>query len=111
MTAVYFNLASGNFFQDWTNAGMITANDDWSGVASIMGYRGDGLAGGSGADPRGITGHDASRVLDVNHGQTAPNSFGTGGVTEFAITDPTIAISGSGTARAPYIVLHLDATG
>ena len=29
------------FSQDWANAGLITANDNWSGVPGIIGYRGD----------------------------------------------------------------------
>ncbi|WP_068878075.1 MULTISPECIES: endonuclease/exonuclease/phosphatase family protein [unclassified Phenylobacterium] len=109
MTTAYFNLASGNYFQDWSNAGQLTTNDDWSGVPSIVGYRGDGLTGLTGADPRTITG--TSDVIDVNVNQTNPNTFSTGGVTEFAIADPTIALTGSGTADVPYFVLHLDATG
>ncbi|HWP42338.1 MAG TPA: hypothetical protein VNO14_03815, partial [Blastocatellia bacterium] len=32
-----------DFSQDWSNTALITANDDWSGVAGITGYRGDGL--------------------------------------------------------------------
>ncbi|MFN0278122.1 MAG: hypothetical protein ACKVRN_05905, partial [Pyrinomonadaceae bacterium] len=31
------------FTQDWTNAGLITVDDDWSGVPGIIGYRGDDL--------------------------------------------------------------------
>ncbi len=110
MTAVYFNLASGNFLQNWNNQGLITVNDDWSGVASIMGYRGDGLTASTGTDPRTLTAHDATRVLDVNANQTN-GTFSTGGVSEFHLADSTIGLAGSGTGVAPYIVLHLDATG
>ena len=42
------------FSQDWTNTGQITTNHDWSGVPGIIGFRGDGLAGGTGADPQTI---------------------------------------------------------
>jgi len=110
MGTTYFNLGSGNYFQDWSNAGLITTNDDWSGVANIAGYRGDDMTSATGADPRTLTG-DGTITLDVNANQANPNTFTTGGVTEFAITNPTIALTGSGTADAPYIVLHLDATG
>ncbi|MBK8425636.1 MAG: hypothetical protein IPL27_06455 [Lewinellaceae bacterium] len=34
------------FSQNWTNTGLITVNDDWSGVPGIQGRRGDGLTGG-----------------------------------------------------------------
>jgi hypothetical protein len=31
------------FSQNWSNTGLITTSDDWSGVPGIIGYRGDGL--------------------------------------------------------------------
>ena len=54
MTTAYFNLASANYFQDWSNAGQLTTSDDWSGVPSIVGYRGEGSEKmiGEGADMR-----------------------------------------------------------
>src|SRR4051812_25740239 len=110
MTATYFSLATGTFSQDWSNSGLITTNDDWSGVPSIVGYRGDGFTTATGVDPRTLTG-DGTVVIDVNANQTNPNTFATGGVTEFALPNPTIALTGSGTANAPNIVLFMDATG
>lgn len=109
MTSQYHRLSQGAFAQDWSEAGLIAKNDDWSGVPSIMGYRGDDLTSATGADPRSVIG--TSAVLDVNADQTNPNTFNTGGVTEFAIGDPTVALSGSATADAPYVVIHLDSTG
>ena len=35
MSTTYHALASGNLTQNWSNAGLITTNDDWSGVPSI----------------------------------------------------------------------------
>lgn len=103
----YFALSPGNpLTQNWTNIGLISINDDWSGVPSINGYRGDGLATGTGANPQTVLGE--STVLDVNANQNNPNSFATGGATEFEITDPTVALRGSGTASAPYIDIRLD---
>jgi predicted extracellular nuclease len=99
------------FSQNWTNAGLITANDDWSGVPGIEGYRGDGLTGGTGTDPQTILASDTPGVLDVNANQTAPNTYSTGGATEFAIADPVVALTGSGTADAPYLLIHLNTTG
>ena len=110
MSNNYFNLANGSLTQDWSVTGLITADDNWNSVPSIEGYRGDGLAGGTGVNPATITG--SSTVLDVNANRSDPNTFTTGGVTEFdAIANPTVALQGSGTARAPYLVLYLDATG
>ena len=48
--------------------------------------------------------------VDVIANQTNPN-ITNGGVAEFEITNPTIALQGSGTADAPYIVLYLNTTG
>lgn len=110
MSNVYFSLAGGNFSQDWSNIGLITANDDWSGVPSIVGFRGDGFGAATGVDPRTLTG-DGTIVVDVNANQTNPSVFNTGGVAEFHLADPTIALAGSGTGHAPHIVLYLDATG
>jgi predicted extracellular nuclease len=109
MSHVYFNLAGGSLTQNWSNVGLITADDLWDGVPSIEGYRGDGLTGATGVNPATVTG--TSAVLDVNANRADPNTFTTGGVTEFdGIADPTVALQGSGTARAPYLVLYLDAT-
>ncbi|MFL7870900.1 MAG: sortase, partial [Anaerolineales bacterium] len=100
------------FSQDWTNTTLITTSDDWSGVNSIVGYRGDGLTGGTGTDPQTILAGDDPGVVDVNANQSNPNTFATGGVAEFdGIPNPTIALNGSGTADAPYIKIFLATTG
>lgn len=110
MSATYHVLANGNLSQDWSDTGQITANDDWSGVPSIIGYRGDDVTSATGADPQLLTG-DGTVTVDVNANQTNPNTFTTGGVTEFELANPTIALTGSGTADAPQLVLFLDTTG
>ncbi|MCX6873772.1 MAG: hypothetical protein NTW21_08185, partial [Verrucomicrobia bacterium] len=107
--ATYHSLASGPFTQNWSNAGLITTDDNWSGVPGIVGYRGDDLTAVTGTDPRTVTAE--SMVVDVNANQTAPNTLTTGGVTEFALADPVVALAGSNTADAPYIQIHLDTTG
>lgn len=98
------------FSQDWSNAGLLTVNDDWSAVPGIIGYRGDDIITTTGVDAQTVLA-DGTAVVDVNVNQTNPNTFATGGVTEFALTNPTIALSGSGTADAPFLLLHLDTTG
>ena len=98
------------FAQDWSNPSLITASDNWAGVPGIMGYRGDGLTGSTGVSPETIL-SPGTLVVDVNANQTNPLTFTTGGVTEFALANPTIALAGSGTAAAPSIVLHLNTTG
>ena len=109
MTSEYFSLATGSFTQDWSNTGQITADDNWAGVPSIVGYRGDDLTTTTGVDPQTVTGD--SSVVDVIANQGNPNTLTSGGVAEFEITNPTVALQGSGTADAPYIALYLDATG
>ncbi|HLE63020.1 MAG TPA: hypothetical protein VI750_07770 [Pyrinomonadaceae bacterium] len=99
------------FGQDWGNTGLITVSDNWSGVAGIEGFRGDGLTGGTAVDPQTVTAADTPGVLDVNANQTNPNAFATGGVSEFEIANPVVALQGSGTARAPYILLNLNTSG
>jgi hypothetical protein len=111
MTNKYHSLAGGTFSQDWTNPSLISVNDDWSGVPSIEGFRGDDLTAATGADPQTLLGDGPAPLLDVNINQTNPATFNTGGVAEFALANPTIALAGSATADAPYIVLYLDATG
>ncbi len=107
----YHDLSVSSFFEDWSTITAITANDDWSGVPSIRGFRGDLLTGSVGVDPQTLLAGDDPGVLDVNANQTDPNVFATGGVTEFHITNPVVALSGSGTADAPYLKIYLNTTG
>ncbi|MDZ4842822.1 MAG: ExeM/NucH family extracellular endonuclease [Hyphomicrobium aestuarii] len=110
MSNVYHSLASGALSQNWSDAGLITANDDWSGVPSIQGFLGDiDTASTTDVDPRTLTGSNVG-VLDVIANQTS-SSISNGGVAEFAITDPVVALQGSGTADASSLVIYLDATG
>ncbi|HKZ55875.1 MAG TPA: Ig-like domain-containing protein [Anaerolineales bacterium] len=97
------------FSQDWSNTGLITTNDDWSGVPGIIGYRGDNLTSANDVDPQTVIADEST--VDVNANQTSPNTFITGGVAEFHIADPAVALQGSGTADAPFLLLHLDTTG
>jgi uncharacterized protein len=106
----YFNLATGNFLQDWSDTGLITTDDVWSGVGSIEGYRGDNLTTTTNVDPQTVVA-PGTEVLDVNADETDPNVFNSGGLAEFAITDPTVALNGSGTADAPFLLFYLNTTG
>ncbi len=102
--------ASLPFSQDWTDATLITVNDNWGNVPSIIGYLGDNAASADvDVDPRTIL-SDTSVTVDViaNQSNTA---LVNGGVAEFSgIADPTIALQGSATADAPYIKIFLDTT-
>jgi hypothetical protein len=99
------------FAQDWTDTGLITANDDWSGVPGIVGYRGDDLTGGTGTDPQTILADGTGTPIDVNANQTNPNTFTAGGLTEFELANPTVSLTGSGTADAPFLLIALNTLG
>jgi VCBS repeat-containing protein len=109
MSKNFYKLADSDFFQDWSNTSLITTNNDWSNVDSIMGYRGDGLSSPAGKNPSLVTG-DGTSVVNVIANQTN-TSLSTGGVAEFQIADATVALQGSGTGQAPNLVLYLDASG
>ncbi|GAB4024697.1 hypothetical protein GCM10028773_47960 [Spirosoma koreense] len=108
---VYHNLATGVFQQDWTNADLITTNDTWTNVPSLIGYRGDDLTTSTGTDPQTIVADGSTTPVNVLANQTNPNTLTSGGIAEFAITNPTVALQGSGTADAPHLVVFLNTTG
>src|SRR5262245_34801999 len=99
------------FSQNWSNIGLITTDNDWSGVPGIIGYRGDDLTTATGTNPQTIVADGSGTPVNVEANETNPKVFATGGVAEFHITDPTIALNGSGTADAPHIVITLNTTG
>jgi len=96
---------------DWTNTNLITTDNTWS-VSSELGVRGY-----SGSDTPVAPGTDArtfltqSLVVDVDANETNPDTLVEGGVAEFEIANPTIALKGSDTAHAPYINLLMDSRG
>jgi len=108
MSKTYHVLAVSDLLQDWSNSGLISTDDNWDNVPSIEGYRGDGLSSSTSTNPQTVTG--TSAVIDVNANKT-DLTFNTGGVAEFQISNPTVALQGSGTADAPYLALYLNATG
>jgi hypothetical protein len=99
------------FAQSWTDTALIVADDDWSGVPGVVGYRGDGLAVGAGANPQTIVLDGSGTPVDVIANQTNPDSLFAGGVVEFELEDPAVALQGSGSADAPHLVLSLDTRG
>ncbi|MBL9148784.1 MAG: hypothetical protein JNM94_08845 [Phycisphaerae bacterium] len=99
------------FTQNWTNTGLITANDNWSGVPGIIGFLGQDITTTTGINPQTLlTVSTVANDVDVIANQTN-TTISNGGVAEFEITDPAVALQGSGTADAPYIQLHLDTSG
>jgi len=99
------------FAQNWSNTGLITADDNWSGVPGITGFRGDDLTTATATDPQTITADGSATPVEVIANQTNPNTNISGGIGEFEITDSVVAFQGSGTADAPHIVIVLNTTG
>ena len=99
------------FSQNWSNTALISATNDWTLVPGITGYRGDGLTGSTGTDPQTIL-TEGTAVVNVLANQTNPSTNTTGAVAEFdTLANPTVAFQGSGTARAPNLVITLGTTG
>jgi hypothetical protein len=100
------------FAQDWSDTGLITVDDDWSKVPAIVGYRGDGLAGEPGTDPRTVLADGSATPVDVAANRSDPGALGVAaGVAEFDLEDPVVAIQGSATASAPQLVIAIDTRG
>ena len=111
-TTTAFPLASGSFTQDWSDIDIITANDDWSGVPSIVGYLGDDPGPTvTAVDPQTLLAGTYSVTVEAIANQTSPNTSTSGGIGEFELANPVVALQGSGTADAPNLVFYLDATG
>ena len=111
----YFPLSSGNLSENWSNTGLITTNNVWTGYPNFQGFQGQNLPAGigstAGTNPSTILGPSAAAGdLNVTANQTNPNTLTSGGMAEFdGISNPTIAFQGSGTADAPHLVIYLNA--
>jgi hypothetical protein len=98
--------------QKWSDASLITVDNDWSRVPGFLGYRGEKLASKPGLNPQTITLDGTDTALAVFANQGKPNTLRSGGVAEFdGIPDPTVAIKGSASASAPFLLLNLNTTG
>lgn len=106
--SVTTSITSFPYSQAWADPGLITANDDWSGVVGVQGYLGQDITTVVGADPQTVLGESASATDTDVVANGAPTSTA-GGVLE--VNGDTIALQGSGTADAPYVAFRLDLTG
>ena len=109
-----FQAFDRQFLQDWSNTGLITANDNWSQRAQHRRLsRRRASTSATGVDPRTVTGDGdrAGRAVDVTANQTNPNTSTPAAWPSSQIANPTVALQGSGTADAPNLVFYLDATG
>ena len=98
--------------QKWSDAALITTDNDWSKVPGFVGYRGDKLTTKIGANPQTIVSDGMNSSVSVYANQSKPNTFRSGGVSEFdGIPDPVVALKGSQTASAPFLLLNLNTKG
>ena len=112
LTSIVLLTAALPFAQGWSDTGLISRDDDWSGVPGAVGHRGDGLTSVPGADPRLVVVDGSGTPVDVNANETDPRAVGlAAGVTEFELQDPVVALQGSATAAAPHLVVSLDTRG
>ena len=81
------------------------------GEIKLGGYRGDDLTTATGTDPQTILADGTNTPVNALVNQTNPNTNTTGAVAEFELANPTIALQGSGTADAPFILISVDTTG
>ena len=96
------------FTQDWSNAGLITTDDNWSEVPGIVGFLGNNLTATTDTDPQTVlVGGDA---VDAIANQT-DTSLSQGGVAEFQTGNPVVALQGTSTADAPNVVIALNTVG
>lgn len=98
--------------QKWSDTSLITVDNDWSKVPGFVGYKGDKLTTKIGVNPQTIVADGTDSAVDVFANQSKPNSFRSGGVAEFdGIPDPTVALKGSASASAPFLLLNLNTKG
>ncbi len=126
ISVIYFQFGSGRtstvladntaqsipFSQNWTN-NVLTTNDNWTPVLGIEGYLGQDITTLTAVDPQTLLTTSAlPNDLDLIANQTSPNTLTSGGVAEFdTLADPVVALQGSGTADAPYLIIYLNTTG
>lgn len=109
--STYHPLASGAFMQDWSSPSF-PADDDWSAVPSIIGYRGDGLAPTAGTNPATIVAPGTGTDFIVDAGVSElPIFHPSNGITQFVGSYQSIALAGTDAVQAPNLVLHLDTRG
>lgn len=97
---------------DWSDTGLITSNDDWSGVPWMMGFLGERLGSKTeGVNPQNILVDGTNTTVSLVPDQTDPNTLGGAGVAEFEIPDPTIGLSGSSAPHAPFLLISLSTRG
>jgi len=107
------NLAAAAFGpQNWSNAALVTTNNNWAAVPSIIGTGGTGLGLTAGADPRTVLTPATGAQQVTANVAASPDAVTASGLAEFqALPDPVVALRASATNQAPNLVLHLNTNG
>jgi uncharacterized protein len=85
------------FAHNWADISLITINDNWSAVPGVVGFLGQDITTATGTDPQTLLGETPTVLADIDviANQTNPATLANGGVAEFQITDPVVALNGS----------------
>ena len=94
------------FTQDWSNTSLIVDSDDWSGVPGVIGFLGQDITTATGTDPQTLLG-ESTVTNDVDVIASRTTLVTNGGVGEFEFANQVVALQGSGTADAPYLLFHV----
>lgn len=116
--STYFSLGGTSLTLNITpsSTGLITTNDDWSGVASIEGYFGQNLTATHGIDPQTVLTSEFATLPSAGNTQVAankgnPSAFNAGGLAEFD-SGTYLAIGFQGNVQAnPYLIFYINTTG
>lgn len=109
----YYELSSlaNSSIINWSNANLISTDNDWSNISYLRGFRGDGLTSVPDVDPRTITTDGTGTPVVIFANQTDPGTFNGDGFAEFeSLPNPTIAIRASNTASAPFLMFYINTT-
>ncbi len=100
------------FSQNWTDASLITSDNNWGSVPGIEGFNGEDFGGGTGTDPQTLLVPTAAFFTPkVIANQSAPNTLTTGGIAEFdGIANPSIALQPNSinNSNTPHIIITLN---
>jgi hypothetical protein len=102
--------------QDWTVTSQITTDNNWSGVAGILGYNGSDPGNSTtGLDPCTLTTNPLGSVA-VSANRMHPDNITDVAVAEFEpgsgqISDPIVGIRGATAFDTPFLLLHINGTG
>lgn len=98
------------FSQNWSDTSLLSQANNWNGMPGIQGFAHDlgNIIPGS-IDPQ--TWLIQAGGLSLNPNRTNPDSSTVGGVSEFEISDPVIALYSTYSVDISYIVIYLDTTG